>query len=38
MRKLIIGLLVFGVTAQAFAQDPVREQLSEIFLIATNYK
>lgn len=38
MKKLMIGLLAFGVTAQTFAQEPAFEQLSEIYLVATNYK
>ncbi|WAC02777.1 nicotinate-nucleotide adenylyltransferase [Lacinutrix neustonica] len=37
MKKIIIGLFVFGLTSQLFAQDPV-EQLEEVVLVNTNYK
>lgn len=38
MKKLLIGLIALGLTAQTYAQDPSFEQLSEIYLVATNYK
>ena len=38
MKKLLIGLIAFGLTAQTFAQVPAHDQLSEIYLVATNYK
>ena len=38
MRKLIIGLLVLGLTTQAFAQITKTEHLSEVVIVATNYK
>jgi len=38
MRKLIIGLLVFGLTTQSFAQITKTEHLSEVVIVATNYK
>ena len=36
MKKLILGLLVLGITIPTFAQDV--EQLSEVYIIAKNYK
>ncbi len=36
MKKLILGLLVFGLTIPSFAQDI--EHLAEVWIIATNYK
>ena len=36
MKTLIIGLLVLGLTTQAFAQDP--EQLPEVVIVVANYK
>ncbi len=36
MKKIILGLLVFGLTIPSFAQD--MEQLAEVWIIATNYK
>lgn len=38
MRKLLIGLLVLGLTTQAFAQITKTEKLSEVVIVATNYK
>ena len=38
MRKLMIGLLVLGLTSQAFSQITKTEQLSEVIIVATNYK
>ena len=38
MRKLMIGLLVLGLTTQAFSQITKTEQLSEVVIVATNYK
>tara|TARA_R110001583_G_scaffold46977_2_gene147155 strand:- start:5024 stop:5527 length:504 start_codon:yes stop_codon:yes gene_type:complete len=37
MKKLLIGLLVFGVAFQSFAQIKT-EKLSEVVISATNYK
>ncbi len=36
MKKIILGLLVFGLTIPSIAQDV--EQLAEVWIIATNYK
>lgn len=36
MKKIIIGLFVFGLTIQAYAQDPIA--LEEVVLVNTNYK
>jgi len=36
MKKIIIGLFILGFTSHAFAQKT--EQLSEVFISATNYK
>ncbi|MEW7290377.1 nicotinate-nucleotide adenylyltransferase [Aquimarina sp. 2304DJ70-9] len=36
MKKIILGLLVLGLTMPSFAQDV--EQLAEVWIIATNYK
>ncbi|PWK20701.1 nicotinate-nucleotide adenylyltransferase [Xanthomarina spongicola] len=36
MKKIIIGLFIFGLTTQLFAQDPI--QLDEVILVNTNYK
>ncbi len=36
MKKIILGLLVFGLTIPSLAQDI--EQLAEVWIIATNYK
>jgi hypothetical protein len=38
MKKFIIGLLVLGLTSQAFAQITEVEQLSEVVVTAVNYK
>ena len=38
MRKLLIGLLVLGLTTQAFSQITKTEKLSEVVIVATNYK
>jgi len=38
MRKLIIGLLVLGLTIPAFSQITKTEKLSEVVIVATNYK
>ena len=39
MKKLIIGLIIFGVTFQSFAQIKIKtEKLSEVVIAATNYK
>lgn len=38
MRKLIFGLFVFGLTTQFYAQVTQVEKLSEIIVVATNYK
>ena len=38
MKKLIIGLLVLGFTTQAFAQITKVEKLSEVVVVAVNYK
>ena len=38
MRKLLIGLLVLGFTTQGFAQITKTEKLSEVIIVATNYK
>ncbi|GAA4272764.1 nicotinate-nucleotide adenylyltransferase [Aquimarina gracilis] len=36
MKKIVLGLLVFGFTFQSFSQNV--EQLAEVWIIATNYK
>ena len=38
MRKLLIGLMVLGFTTQGFAQITKTEKLSEVVIVATNYK
>ncbi len=38
MRKLLIGLFVLGLITQAYAQITKVEKLSEIVIVATNYK
>jgi len=38
MKKLIFGLFIFGLTIQAFAQVTKVEKLSEVVIVATNYK
>jgi rRNA-processing protein FCF1 len=38
MKKLIFGLFIFGLTIQAFAQVTKIEKLSEVVIVATNYK
>lgn len=37
MKKLILSLLILGLTTSSFAQEKT-EQLSEVFISATNYK
>lgn len=38
MKKTLIGLLIFGLTTQAFSQIVKTEELSEVTVYATNYK
>lgn len=38
MKKFIIGLLVLGLTSQAFAQITEVEELTEVVVTAVNYK
>lgn len=38
MKKLIIGLLLFGLISQGFSQITKTVHLSEVVIIATNYK
>ncbi|MFD2542276.1 nicotinate-nucleotide adenylyltransferase [Lacinutrix gracilariae] len=38
MKKVIIGLLFFGLTIQLYAQDPAPTMLDEVVLVNTNYK
>jgi hypothetical protein len=38
MRKLLIGLLALGLTFPAFSQETGVEELSEVVVVATNYK
>lgn len=38
MKKLLIGLIVFGASAQLYAQEPKVEALKEVIVGATNYK
>ncbi len=38
MKKFILGLIVLGLTSQAFAQITEVEQLSEVVVTAVNYK
>ena len=38
MKKLLIGLFVFGLTAQGYSQIVKTEELSEVVVVATNYK
>ena len=38
MKKLLIGLFVLGLITQGFAQITKVEKLSEIVIVATNYK
>lgn len=38
MKKIVLGLLAIGLTTQAFAQVVTTEQLSEVVVVATNYK
>jgi len=38
MRKLIFGLVILGLTIQAYAQEIKTEALSEVVIAATNYK
>jgi hypothetical protein len=38
MKNLVIGLFLMGVTAPFFAQVTPVEQLSEVFIVGTNYR
>ena len=38
MRKLILGVFIFGLTTQVFAQVTKVEELSEVVVTAVNYK
>ncbi|NJB70397.1 hypothetical protein GGR42_000859 [Saonia flava] len=38
MKKILFGLLVVGLTTQAFSQVIKTEELSEVVVMATNYK
>ncbi len=38
MKKLIFGLVILGLTIQAYAQEIQTEKLSEVVIAATNYK
>lgn len=38
MKKLLLGLLALGLTTQMYAQVVAEEQLSEVIVVATNYK
>lgn len=38
MKKLLVGLIALGLTTQSFAQVIKTEQLSEVVVVATNYK
>jgi hypothetical protein len=38
MKNVIIGLFLLGFTAPLFAQVTPAEQLSEVFIVSTNYK
>ncbi len=38
MKKVLFGLLAFGLTAQAYSQIIKTEELSEVTVVATNYK
>lgn len=38
MKQLIIGLFIFGLTIQLYAQDPATIKLEEVVLVNTNYK
>jgi hypothetical protein len=38
MKKLILGLFIFGLTTQVFAQITKVEELSEVVVTAVNYK
>lgn len=38
MKNVFIGLLAFGLTTQAYSQIVKTEQLSEVTVVATNYK
>lgn len=38
MKKLLVGLLTIGLTIPAFSQIVKTEQLSEVTVVATNYK
>ncbi len=38
MKKIVFGLLALGLTAQVSAQNIKTEQLSEVIVVATNYK
>lgn len=38
MKKIILGLFIFGLTTQAYAQETKIVQLEEVVLVNTNYK
>ncbi|WP_190811002.1 nicotinate-nucleotide adenylyltransferase [Flagellimonas sp. S3867] len=38
MKKILLGLLAFGLTIQAYSQIIKTEELSEVIVYATNYK
>ncbi|PRX54645.1 nicotinate-nucleotide adenylyltransferase [Flagellimonas meridianipacifica] len=38
MKKLLLGLFVFGLTIQSYSQVIKTEELSEVIVYATNYK
>ena len=38
MKKLIVGLVILGLTIQTYAQEVKTEKLSEVVIAATNYK
>jgi len=38
MKKLLLGFLALGLTTQMYAQVVTEEQLSEVIVVATNYK
>ncbi len=38
MKKVLFGLLAIGLTTQAYSQIVKTEELSEVTVVATNYK
>ena len=38
MKKILLGFLALGLTTQMYAQVVAEEQLSEVIVVATNYK